>query len=1629
MKRGATVRLFVSSTFRDMHAERDHLNRFVFPELRSRCRLRSIEFLPVDLRWGITEEELEQAGAVAASIEAMGRCSYFLALIGNRFGTIYPPDTIPPEVFEEARRQRQDLVTSSYALDVNTNPTAYRLRVRHSNPARVSKLTEWLEAAGVPFAGESVTAREIQQAAFACGPRAFRCFFYLRATKVHTQPSFPAELIPAFDEPDPRARARLNTLRQRLLDEAPGVVRQYEVGYGGVRIDGTFVPSGLSATEQAAISDLTLTPQEWPEAGPILRKAISDHGTVSLSGLDQFGEQVLGDLWAQIDNDLSLDSPESSIHPSQDVAGFHERFLHERAQTFVGREDIADRILARILDPACGELIVVHGPPGSGKSSLIAQLGHRLRSDFGEIQVIPYFAGVAPGSTDLATTLRYLSQQLNASNDPQIPRELDELSVRWSHYLRDAGSQRSTVVLIDAVNQIHEPAPAGRRWLPVRAPPKTKVVVSTNDLQSIALSASEREQISIFLVPPLLEKECRAIIRAFLLKRGKKLAESQINAILNRGSETRVPLYLTVVLSELCLFGNFADLNERIHRLPDETAKLFDQVLVRLEGDFEPQLSEILLTGIALARSGLLDSELIELPDPQRALHTLQWIRFYRAIEPYTQQRDEIAGATTIRFFHEQMTRAVEARYLGTSRLRQNAHARLAKLFKQNAFHEVRNVWRREATRALSKLPHHLLGAGMREPFVATVTALDFVEAKCASGLTDNVVADYESGLACSGLLAETRHTLEELREFAVREGHPLRTFSAVPGFVRQHLYNVGPAAARLQSPAGTWFRSVRGSDEPLIAVLGQHREHINDVVLAKDSGVIVSVSLDKTLRSWDVDAWRYRSIVAVLPEGGTTCDVSHDCLTVNSGCLDGHVRIHRGQDTLICEGRFSRQPHRCRLFADDTRLLSVGISGVMIHDVESGKLLATPIVDSDVYDCSLSSAGQAALACRDGAIRIYNVWTNTITATVSLNEPVLGCAFSEDGRKLVAAGGAEIYTMGVKPYGRTCVWDTSSWQEIAGSSRKWPDWPRGARSSMRLATPLASRTAGLSSLVSISLIPQPTSRLTAGMCDLCSPLGRTDANASSQPRPTGKIWDVARLTSATYVEPGGRAIFCAFSTNSAKTFVWLSRVRGFHSAFEVAEHDFSPQSVTASEKTELKHDLVVASEIKIFGRDLAPDMPKDVANLSGWRIGSRNAHRSSPFSDWGDYWLVACSARLMDHTFHVVPQLAPEYFDSRNLTWARSVAGRIGLLRHHHVLIILPGRESEVVSRDFTHGHYRLEAQPLCQFSRDGTRLYLSYGVEVSVLEAATGSLMYSTTLGSEVVCISEAERKECLCIGCDDGELLELDWRTGRRAAYQGHDGPVTDCVYASSRHFLSIGVDGTIRMWESGIRHPRAVFWTKTSLSAFALSPVDNRVIAADIHGEVHFLVLEGLADASESVTGCSGEWPVGVGLLSSVAGNLSVALDSELANVNSFELRAVVLAYIAQIVEAVDRNAARQLRDHSRRLCRRHQGPFSDVIFGSSAEVLAAAAQVERKVFGPAEVIEQVSQVVRGLARVVKALHERDFAYATDVAKRFAWTRTRDIMLAAIYATAERSGERAAMLEIANIANVRQLPRAT
>ena len=85
-----TVRVFISSTFRDMQAERDHLVRFVFPRLREELLKRRIHLVDVDLRWGVTSGQ----DALEVCREIINECRpRFLCILGGRYGWVPPGKT------------------------------------------------------------------------------------------------------------------------------------------------------------------------------------------------------------------------------------------------------------------------------------------------------------------------------------------------------------------------------------------------------------------------------------------------------------------------------------------------------------------------------------------------------------------------------------------------------------------------------------------------------------------------------------------------------------------------------------------------------------------------------------------------------------------------------------------------------------------------------------------------------------------------------------------------------------------------------------------------------------------------------------------------------------------------------------------------------------------------------------------------------------------------------------------------------------------------------------------------------------------------------------------------------------------------------------------------------------------------------------------------------------------------------------------------------------------------------------------------------------------------------------------------------------------------------------------------
>ncbi|HUT94571.1 MAG TPA: DUF4062 domain-containing protein [Thermoguttaceae bacterium] len=90
------IAVFLSSTFRDMQAEREVLVKRVFPRLRAICEQRGVTWTDIDLRWGVTEEQTQRQEALRVCLHAIDRCRpYFVGLLGERYGWI-PAELIDP---------------------------------------------------------------------------------------------------------------------------------------------------------------------------------------------------------------------------------------------------------------------------------------------------------------------------------------------------------------------------------------------------------------------------------------------------------------------------------------------------------------------------------------------------------------------------------------------------------------------------------------------------------------------------------------------------------------------------------------------------------------------------------------------------------------------------------------------------------------------------------------------------------------------------------------------------------------------------------------------------------------------------------------------------------------------------------------------------------------------------------------------------------------------------------------------------------------------------------------------------------------------------------------------------------------------------------------------------------------------------------------------------------------------------------------------------------------------------------------------------------------------------------------------------------------------------------------------
>lgn len=108
------VKVFISSTFNDMHDERDVLMKKVLPRVRQALSSKGLDVRFVDLRWGVNSKEMDERSRESDVLkECLGqidKCrNFFIGLVGDHYGWI-PPEPSWYNLLDGLDEKRKDFI-------------------------------------------------------------------------------------------------------------------------------------------------------------------------------------------------------------------------------------------------------------------------------------------------------------------------------------------------------------------------------------------------------------------------------------------------------------------------------------------------------------------------------------------------------------------------------------------------------------------------------------------------------------------------------------------------------------------------------------------------------------------------------------------------------------------------------------------------------------------------------------------------------------------------------------------------------------------------------------------------------------------------------------------------------------------------------------------------------------------------------------------------------------------------------------------------------------------------------------------------------------------------------------------------------------------------------------------------------------------------------------------------------------------------------------------------------------------------------------------------------------------------------------------------------------------------------
>ena len=339
----------------------------------------------------------------------------------------------------------------------------------------------------------------------------------------------------------------------------------------------------------------------------------------------------------------------------------HVWYLDALTRGFVGRPDA----LQRLDDFAANErgILLLTGEPGCGKSSLLAAwAASRPAAE----RVIVHFSTAAPNSNWRDAALRIA--RLAAGEAYDVATQ-DDSAIRCSlrAALGEAAVNSRVCVILDDVEKL-DAGDAGFSWLPDDLPENVHIILSASGASALGkLSALSVTHYHLDLLTP---EEKTAACETYLERYAKHLDAEQLGWI-RRSDCCGNPMFLSTLLGELCLLGNYELLNQTLTRYlaAGGIDRLFDMVLERFTKSY--LASDSVLPVLACVSEGIAESEMIAL----LGVSQMDWSLLRLALRPY------LFGGALVRLASDSMKQAARRFYFPDGERERNTLRRIASYF------------------------------------------------------------------------------------------------------------------------------------------------------------------------------------------------------------------------------------------------------------------------------------------------------------------------------------------------------------------------------------------------------------------------------------------------------------------------------------------------------------------------------------------------------------------------------------------------------------------------------------------------------------------------------------------------------------------------------------------------------------------------------------------------------------------------------------------------------------------------------------------------------------------------------------------------------------------------------------